>query len=180
MAHGVALAARSRPIALLALAAACLSLLVLPGCDEDLPKDPKAPIPVVIAGRTFKLEPALDMATRTKGLGGRASLPADGGMLFVFPTPQVLAFVMRDCVMDIDVAFLDPAGRIVAMHEMKVEEPRREGESAEQYENRLKRYPSRFSSQFVIELAAGTLKSLGVKTGDLIELDTAALKMRAQ
>jgi uncharacterized membrane protein (UPF0127 family) len=180
MAHGVAFAVRSRPLALVAIAAAFFALLALPGCDEDLPKDPKDSIPVLIAGRTFKLEPALDMATRTKGLGGRASLPADGGMLFVFPTSQVLAFVMRDCVMDIDVAFLDPAGRVVALHEMKVEEPRRQGETAEQYENRLKRYSSRFSSQFVIELPAGSLKALGVKAGDLIELDTAALKKRAQ
>jgi len=135
---------------------------------------------VQIAGRWFHLELAADEPTRMKGLGGREFIEPDGGMLFVFPTAAKRSFVMRDCPISIDIIFLDPSGRVVATHHMEAEEPRREGESDWQYEERLKRYSSRFASQFVIELAGGTLESLELKAGDRIALDTAKLKARAK
>ncbi|MBC6953430.1 MAG: DUF192 domain-containing protein [Leptolyngbya sp. PLA2] len=135
---------------------------------------------VQIAGKWFHLELALDEPTRMKGLGGRGFIEPDGGMLFVFPAAAKRSFVMRDCPISIDIIFLDPSGRVVAMHHMEAEEPRREGESDWQYEERLKRYSSRFDCQFVIELAGGTLETLELKAGDRISLDTARLKARAK
>jgi len=46
----------------------------------------------------------------------------------------------------------------------------------------LKGYSSRFPSQFVIEVAGGTLKALPkpLKVGDRIELDIAGLKKQAK
>lgn len=135
---------------------------------------------VVLGGKVFWLEPALDEPTRVKGLGGRESVPADEGMLFVFPRPMQLSFLMRDCLTDIDIAFLDPAGRVVATHEMTVEPPRRSDEGPAEYEQRLKQYPSRYASQIVVEVAPGTLRRLNVKPGDLVELDASGLKTRAR
>lgn len=73
---------------------------------------------------------------------------------------------MRDCPIDIDIIFLDPSGRITAMHHMPAEPPRdpeTEPEtgvpSTDKYEQRLKRYPSRYPAQFVIELAGGCWRS---------------------
>lgn len=151
------------------------AIVVVAGCQEQREGRER----VVIKGETFWLEPALTDATRIKGLSGRASIEPDGGMVFVFPRPAPLQFVMRDCLTDIDIAFLDGSGRVLAMHEMTVEEPRRENESEIDYELRLKRYPSRFSSQIVIEVAPGTWDRLGLKEGDLVELDAAGLKERA-
>jgi hypothetical protein len=51
---------------------------------------------------------------------------------------------------------------------------------ADRYENRLKKYSSRFPSPFVIELAAGTIQKIGVKEGDQVVFDTAGLKRRAR
>src|SRR5882672_10858964 len=53
--------------------------------------------PVTIAGKDFKLEPALDRKVRFHGLSGRTEIKPDGGMLFAFSAPQNLYFVMRDC-----------------------------------------------------------------------------------
>ncbi len=136
--------------------------------------------PVTIKGERFIMELALNEPQRIRGLSGRESIDPDGGMLFVFPMSSRHEFVMRDCPAPIDIAFLDSSGRVVAFHEMKPEDPRREGESEFQYEMRLKRYPSRFPAQFAVETAGGRLASLGVKEGDKIEFDAEALKRRAQ
>ena len=164
---------------LLAAALVLPACVATPGCGE-------APAPagferVTINDRTFTLELALDDATRTQGLSGRASIPADGGMLFVFPKTGLRFFVMRDCLVPIDIIYLDASGRITAMHAMQVEPPRGEGEGQPgetniAYESRLKKYASRFSAQFAIELAGGTLESLELEPGDLIELDLDRLK----
>ena len=75
-------------------------------------------VETVIAGKTFRLEPALDPATQVLGLGKRTSIEPDGGMIFVFPFPRRLDFVMRDCPIPIDVAFLDNAGRVMTLYAM--------------------------------------------------------------
>lgn len=141
---------------------------------------------VKVGGETFHLELALDQTKRFQGFSGREHIEADGGMLFVFPRPSVQAFVMRDCPAPIDIIFLDPSARVIAMYQMKVEEPRREDEpktanpGADKYEQRLVRYNSKFAAQFVIELAGGTLDRLKLAEGDLIKLDTDGLKARAK
>ncbi|MEN0021608.1 MAG: DUF192 domain-containing protein, partial [Planctomycetota bacterium] len=81
---------------------------------------------------------------------------------------------------DIDIIFLDGSARVVAMHQMVMEEPQGEDETFEEYEARLKRYNSRFPSQFVIELQGGMLDQITVAQGDRIELDVAGLKSRAR
>ncbi len=162
-----------RLVASLALLLACATLA---SCAE--PARPGLER-IVVKGATFWVEGVFDEATRIKGLGGRESLPEGGGMLFVFPDTNLLEFVMRDCKFDIDIAFLDDSGRVVAAYTMK-NEPRNPGESDSDYENRLERYPSRFASRFALELRPGTLDRLGVKPGDLLELDTESLKKRAK
>jgi uncharacterized protein len=143
---------------------------------------------VKIDGEWFHLELALDPIDRFKGLSGREHIEPDGGMLFVFPRPSDQRFVMRDCLVDIDIIFLDPSGRITAMHHMPVEPPRDpETEPlgpnglAPKYEARLKKYPSRYPAQLAIELAGGTLKRLDLSEGDLIQFrDLEGLKARAR
>lgn len=163
--------------------------------DHAQPTTP-APVPaaklptekVVINGRTFHLEIAADDVTRFRGLSGRTEIASDGGMLFIFPRPSRLEFVMRDCPVPIDIIFLDGSGRVVATHAMLPEPPRGDGErlndprtgTNEAYERRLKKYPSRFDAQFVIELKGGTLETLKLKSADKIDLDLARLKKMAK
>lgn len=148
----------------------------------NLPKTKAEPerIPVTIAGRTFKLEPALDDPTRTKGLGSRDKIADDGGMVFVFPVAAQRDFVMRDCPIPIDIMYLDGAGRILSMHAMTPEKPRGDGETNDAYEDRLPRYPSRFPTAVVVELRGGMIKELGLKPGDKLTFDIPGLKARAR
>lgn len=173
--------ANNKPEAPPAPGAAPLSQPAPPDATKPAPASP-APetTPVTIGSEKFTIEVALDDLVRLKGLGGRTSLAARGGMLFVFPFPSELSFVMRDCVIPIDIAFLDGAGRVLAKHTMATEPPRAENESLQEYEARLKKYSSRYPSQFALEVAAGTLDTLGVKVGDLIRFDAEGLKRRAR
>lgn len=135
---------------------------------------------VQLDGADYTLELVADDATRTIGLGGRESIPERGGMLFSFPNARTRQFVMRDCLIDIDIIFLDASGRIVATHAMTTEEPKKDSESSSEYESRLKRYSSRYPAQFAIEIRGGVLETMSYKPGDKIELDLDYLKAVTQ
>ncbi len=159
--------------------AACALALGTVACNHE-PRVPEGRELVTIKGERFFLEPALDQATRFKGLGGREAIEPDGGMLFVFPTPRPLAFVMRDCPYPIDIAYLSEAGTVMTMHEMEPEEPQRPGESDIAYEMRLRRYPSMYPCRYVVEVAGGTWERLGLEVGDAIDFDRERLKAIAR
>ena len=128
---------------------------------------------VTIAGRTFHLELAMDDASRLQGLSDRAEIPADGGMLFVFPQPRSVSFVMRRCLVPIDIIYLDPNGRVVQTHAMQVE-------PYDTPERKLRLYPSQWPAQFAIELRGGTLETLGLQLGQKIDMPLDALKQQAR
>lgn len=171
---------------------AAAAVVFLKGCESPAP----GMADVVISGKKFTLEVVNDPEKRNKGLSGRTEIKPDGGMLFVFPKPEpTLDFVMRDCPIPIDIIYLDGAGRVVASHKMVPEPPRSEEEkvntppvpgapewsySNKAYEKRLKKYPSRFASQFVIELKGNTLDTLKVQPGDKVALDIVTLKKQAK
>ncbi|MEQ9207620.1 MAG: DUF192 domain-containing protein [Phycisphaerales bacterium] len=157
------------PIRRIMLTMLSLCVVLLGSCSKPTIVDGKAIVD--LDGTNYTLDIVADDATRERGLGGVTELPEHGGMLFVFPDSRMRAFVMRDCVIDIDIIFLDPAGRIVAMHHMPIEEPKAEDESQLDYERRLKKYSSRFSAKFVIEIAGGRLKDMDLKEGEQINLD---------
>ncbi len=128
-------------------------------------------VPVVIAGESFRLELAADSETMFRGLGGRTGIPARGGMLFAYPAPRPLAFVMRDCLVPLDIAFLDADGRVLNRHTMEVEPPRRDDESVAAYEARLPSYRSTGAARYAVEVAGGLLDELGVRPGDRIDIE---------
>ena len=164
-----------------ALALACLALGAAAACaDAERPPAAHETLRVTLGGETFVLEVALDPATRQRGLSGRPFIPPHGGMLFVFGGAGLQAMVMRDCLVPIDVAFLDASGRVVAVHEMKTEPPRRAGERDFAYETRLPEYPSGRPALFAVETAAGRLAEAGVEVGQRVEFDTRVLARRAE
>ena len=159
-------------------ALACSDASPVPAAPAATP--PATTTRVVVAGETLQVEIAADPRARTRGLSGRASIPRNGGMLFVLPRPQPMSMVMRDCPNAIDVAFIDPMGRVVAIHEMPPEPPRRSGESPFQYEQRLPEYASDAPVSFALETAGGRLAELGLAIGDRLHFPAQELIARAQ
>ncbi len=148
-------------------------LLTLAACGRTQPQPGADTLNATIGGRTFTLELALDESARFQGLSDRASIAENGGMLFVFPDARVRQFVMRRCLVPIDIVFLSPGGRIVAMHEMDME-------PYDTPENELKRYSSQWPAQFALEFAEGTIDALGLEVGQRVDLPLEALKGRAR
>lgn len=130
---------------------------------------------VTIGGKAFDLEVAATTAAIERGLGGRSEIPESGGMVFVFPGTSNHNFWMRDCLVDIDIAFLDPRGTVVAVHSMRAEPLRQPSESEADYYSRLTRYPSGPRAQFAIETRAGTNEALGIKVGSAIPIEPTRL-----
>ena len=144
-------------------------------CGTEAPKD-GGTWDTTISGKPFRLTVASSDASRQKGLGGVKDIPADGGMVFVFPDAQLRAFWMIDCLVDMDIVYLDPLGYVTAVRTMKKESPRHEGEPQADYEARLPRYSSVSPAQYVIELRAGRAAELGIKAQQKIAIDAQALK----
>lgn len=142
------------------------------GCRRA-PAEPPSVQSVALGGRVFHLELALDPQARFRGLSDRAELADERGMLFVFPQTQVQHFVMRRCLVPIDLIFLDPGGRVIATHAMQVE-------PYDTPEDRLHRYGSVWPARFAIELKGGTLARLRLEPGAKVPLPLEALKRAAR
>lgn len=158
---------------LLMLAFAASFSVSVSGCDEDLDT-------VVVNGEPFTMEFAITDQQISRGMGGRDSFPDGGGMLFIFPEARFRTFYMKDCLIDIDVIFLDNRGIVTAVHEMEKEPLQAEDETEREYEDRLKRYGSRYPARFAIEVEAGTIERLDVKVEDRVTMDLEGLKALAR
>ncbi len=162
-----------RSVFLPLLAAIVLACTESEAPSKILPEAPKT-LWVELAGEPFELELALDAVSRHQGLSGRLSIAPNGGMLFVNTVESPQAMLMRDCAIPIDVAFLDFSGKVVAIHEMRPELPRRPAESRSEYESRLRVYRSGAPAGFAIETAGGRLDEIGLRVGDRVDFDIAS------
>ena len=81
----------------------------------------------------------------------RFSLPADHGMLFVFPQPQPLSFWMRNTYIPLSIAYIDVEGRILNVVEMA---PRSDAT-----------HPSRGEALYALEMRKGWFADKGVGPG---------------
>jgi uncharacterized membrane protein (UPF0127 family) len=136
------------PVALLAC------LLFMPGCGESY----QAQLPTTqmrIGNTRFTLEIADEPTERYTGLMRRDSMPANHGMIFVFPDEQERFFHMKNTRIPLDILFVDTAGRIVSIKQMK---PYNDQSRSD--------HPARYA----IELNAGAAERVGVKAGDTLEL----------
>lgn len=158
--------------------AAAPAVPVQPADDDPLPAQipnlSDAGLPVVrltLGTEPFDLELAATDAAITKGLSGRDRVRRHRGMLFVMPYSRELGFWMVDCLVPIDIAYVNEQGIVTAVHTMKTEPPQRADESRGAYEVRLPRYPSGAKARYAIELAAGEFARLGIAKGTTIKVD---------
>ncbi len=170
----------------LVIAIVVFAMLSLASCDDRAATNAsgKKIERLVIGGKSFDLELAIDADARALGLMNRTSIDEHGGMLFVFPDKgvQPQSFWMKNCLVDIDIIYLDPHGKVTATHRMKAQPPKSQSETEADYEGRIRQhaYPSGYPAQFAIELKSGWLDQLNLKIEDQINLDIARLKAMAR
>ncbi len=120
------------------------------------------PLHIVSGSRQhpFTVEVARTRAERNFGLSWRKSLPANGGMLFVYPDTPVVEMWMANTYLALDMVFIGPSGRIDSIAQQLA--PHASGD-----------FSSGLPTLAVLELAGGTAARLGFKKGD--EVSCAAL-----
>lgn len=99
----------------------------------------------------IEAEVAADQANRMQGLMYRKAMPANQGMLFVFPQAARHCMWMRNTLLPLSVAFLDEQGRILNIENM----------APETEDNHCAAAPARFA----LEMNLGWFAAKGMKAG---------------
>ena len=134
-----------------------LSILVLAACTACASGGPS----VELGGKIFSVEIADTSEKQALGLMFRDSMPADAGMIFLFPNEAPRSFWMKNCRISLDIMYFDKDMKMVSI-------------SANTPPCRVERcpsYPSTGPAMYVLELNAGVASELGVGPGDLLTLE---------
>lgn len=110
---------------------------------------------IVVGGVPLEVEVADTDERRTMGYMHRER-PEQGGMLFVFERERYRSFWMKNVSFDIDIAFINAAGRIEQIERM--------------YAWRLDSVPSRRPAKYALEVPSGWFAEQGVEAGDMAEI----------
>jgi uncharacterized membrane protein (UPF0127 family) len=128
------------------------------GAANDAPPLPS--VPVRIGQQTFTLEVADDDSERQRGLMHRQSMPADHGMIFVFPNDAERQFWMKNTLIPLDILYLDADGKVVSIRQLKPLD-----------ETGVRSW---FPARYAIELNEGAAKKAGVKIGHVVNIPPVA------
>ncbi len=123
------------------------------GAPQDLPLSPLR-IETESGAHDFRVQVADEPGERSTGLMFRRGLPADEGMLFLFPMPELASFWMKNTYIPLDLIFIRANGRIANIQRGAPHD--------------LTGIRSRGRVMAVLELNAGTAERLGVGPGDLV------------
>jgi uncharacterized membrane protein (UPF0127 family) len=104
---------------------------------------------------SIDIEIADNDAKREVGMMGRPAMDERQGMLFVFEEEQYASFWMRNCILSLDMIFLNKQRQIITIH--KNTKPFSDDS-----------YPANGLTMFVLEVNAGFTDKYGIKEGDII------------
>lgn len=110
-----------------------------------------------------RVELALDVESRRKGLMYRDSMPEDRGMLFVFPVQEVQSFWMKNTYIPLDMLFIDEELTIVGIiHEARPRTTTSQSVGVE--------------SKYVLEVNGGYCRRHGVREGSKVRFEGVPIK----
>jgi hypothetical protein len=132
-----------------ALAVVSLCLLAV-AARAEMPE-----ITLALDGHKLTAEVAYTDAGRTLGLMHRRMLPENRGMLFVFPQAAPLSFWMMNTYIPLSIAFIDDAGTIINIVDMKP--------------LTTDTHDSAGPARYALEMNRGWFKKRGIRSGAKIE-----------
>jgi len=110
---------------------------------------------ITVGSTSMLVELAYKEQSRRVGLMYRDSLPADEGMLFIYPQAAPRSFWMKNTRMPLSIAFVDEAGIIIQISEMKALS--------------TKHTQCASAAKYALEVNKGWFASKGIQTGDSIQ-----------
>jgi len=99
----------------------------------------------------------------TNGMMFRRSMAEDEGMLFVFPVPHRTAFWMKNTLLPLSCAYIDPEGIILELHDLKPRDETLIHAASDQV-------------QYVLEMKEGWFGRHGVNVGSLVRTERGTLR----
>ncbi len=138
------------------------SVLLLASCTAERGEAVRPGMIAIGMGGTRVLwaEIADDPDEISFGLKHRTALEPDCGMLFVWDKDDERSFWMRDCLIDLDLAFLAADGTIINVQTMVVEPPGQTG---------FRHYRSEKPARYALEMASGWFAQKGIQPGAKLE-----------
>jgi len=124
-------------------------LFVLSACQPGLPTHT-----LRVGDLPVKVEVAATNADRAVGLMNRDHMPADEGMIFVYPSAANRSFWMKNTRIPLDIAFLDHQGAIVRIVQMSAFS--------------TDRTPSLQPAQYALEMNLDWFSTHGVTRGTVV------------
>jgi len=146
--------------ALAVLASATTVLLSAGAGPSNAASVPRGDAVLIVGSHRYYLQLAVTPAQQELGLGDRAKLPLDHGMLFVYHASGTRCFWMKGMRFALDMVWLSPADEVVSV----------------QPDVLPKSYPSAYCTlaQDVIELDAGRARFAGIVVDRVVKLEMPA------
>lgn len=114
---------------------------------------------LITSGGSVAVEVAKTDTARNAGLGGRACIGSDEGMLFEFDKPSYYPFWMKDMQFPIDIIWISADHQVVTVRSNVAPST----------------YPQNFTNsapaQYVLELKAGRAQTLGITQGTNLQFN---------
>ena len=147
-------------VALAVLALAATLVLNVAAGPSSATSVPRGDAVLVAGAHRFHLQLAVTAAQQELGLGDRAKLPLDNGMLFVYHSSGTRCFWMKGMRFALDMIWLSRADEVVSV----------------QPDVLPKSYPSVYCTQAqdVIELDAGQARFAGITVDRVVKLEMPA------
>jgi len=141
-----------------------VGVLLLGSCTSTAYENPVFPvgnspgriIEIQLGKDVYLVEVADTVDLHLRGLSGRADLPENGGMLFMYDSNRELYFWMKDTNLLLTIAFLLEDGQIVSIQDM--------------FPNSSYSVQSVVPVRYALELPMGAFKRAGIRVGDIIDI----------
>jgi uncharacterized membrane protein (UPF0127 family) len=116
-----------------------------------------------LGAEELETELALTEEQQHIGMMFRTNMAENAGMLFVFPWPHQTSFWMKNTIVPLSAAYIDPDGVILEIHDLKPHDTN----SVVAASNRI---------QFVLEVNQGWFSRHNVKTGAVVRSEKGPLR----
>lgn len=113
---------------------------------------------LTLGSRKVTVEIAVSESDSAHGLMGRKHLPKNKGMLFIFKEERIASFWMKNCLIPLDLAYIDRSGKILQIMRMEVPKAGKE----------LDHYRSNAPVRYALEMNAGWFEANKVGVGAII------------
>jgi uncharacterized membrane protein (UPF0127 family) len=138
---------------------------LVPLADEEVATKPQGKLSTMklwLGAQEMITELALNNRERMTGMMFRESMAENEGMLFVFPYPHRTGFWMKNTILALSAAYIDPDGVILEIHDLKPQDT-----------NAVDAASSRI--QYVLETRQGWFQRNKVGIGTVIRTERGSL-----